>query len=65
MKATIQPLTEFEIQQSGVQKILAYIEGRLHNLRVMNDSMENDSTFTRGRIIEIKSFQRLLNNMEK
>lgn len=57
-------MTEFEMQQSGVQKIMDYFDLRLQTLRLANDNYKADRS-TRGRIAEIKDLQKKLNRNSK
>ncbi len=57
-------MTEFEVQQSGVQKILEYFDNRLQTLRLANDNYKADRS-TRGRIAEIKDLQKRLDTTPK
>lgn len=50
-------VNEYEINQSGVMKIMDYFEKRLQTLRLANDNYKADRS-TRGRIAEIKDLQR-------
>lgn len=52
-------ITEFEMQQSGVQKIMDHLDQRLQILRLANDNYRADRS-TRGRIAEIKDLQKKL-----
>lgn len=57
-------LTEFELSQSGVQKILQWFDARLENHRVSNDDL-NASLLLRGRIAEIKDLGKAINPKKK
>ena len=49
-------MTEYELQEPGVRKILDYFETRLQELRIQNDNYKADRS-TRGRIAEIKDLK--------
>lgn len=56
-------LTDYELQEPGVHKIIEYFEKKLQELRVTNDGLNLDHTETmkiRGRIAEIKDFQSMM-----
>ena len=53
-------MTNYEMEQPGVQKIVKYFEERLQTLREKNDNPKADR-LTRGRIAEIKTFNILMN----
>jgi len=53
-------ITEFELNQSGVRKLIEYFDNRLIKLREQNDNYKAHRS-TRGRIAEIKDFQKIIN----
>lgn len=57
-------MSEFELAQSGVRKILEYFDDRLIKLREQNDNYKAHRS-TRGRIAEIKDFNKLLSPNDK
>ena len=57
-------LSEFELAQPGVQKIIDYFDKRLIADRIANDSPHADQLL-RGRIAEIKDFKNALHPESK
>lgn len=55
-------LTDYELIGPSVQKIVKYFEDRLIELRLANDDPRADR-LTRGRIAEIKTFNKALATM--
>ena len=52
-------LNNYEKMEPAAEKIIKYFAARLIKLRIENDSFESDPS-TRGRIAEIKDFQKML-----
>lgn len=56
-------LSDFELNQPGVAKIVGLLEDRLVKHRLANDSFDADMS-TRGRIAEIKYILKVLNTAD-
>jgi hypothetical protein len=52
-------MTEYELQQPGMVKLIKYLDDRLQMLRIKNDNYKADRS-TRGRIAEIKDLKKAL-----
>lgn len=54
-------LNDFELMEVTAVKITTYFKERLEKLRIENDSYDSHES-TRGRIAEIKDFQKAINS---